>query len=166
MEVKIEVIRRRISVTQGFADVVINGQVLFSCRDTIKLLEPGEKYFGPYIAGYASTTPDIQFIEGMLYHRYDNVYHYSDRVKTRFSELKAAEIASADEMYRETLEELAKANRWPKEIIVKGQVGTLYNVHPLGNNKFRPIYMFGSGTKFVEEEELIPYYGSTTHHLV
>lgn len=159
MEVKIEVVRRRISATQGFADVVINGEVIFSCGDDIKLLEPGEKYYGPYIAGYASTTPDMQFIEGMLYHKYDDVYHYSERVKHKFQTLLQKEIDAADVMFSETLDEIAKQHCWPSDIIVKGIVGTLHSVHPLGRGRFRPIYLFPSGTKFVAEDELIPYHG-------
>ena len=91
MEIKITVERRRGSVTQGMVDVLINGEKVMDFGDTIELLKPGEKYYGPNIGGYASKTPDIAFVLGMLYHPHDDVYHLSDQVKALLGKLKEQE---------------------------------------------------------------------------
>lgn len=157
MEVKFDVKRRRISVTQGFADVCLNGEVLFSCGDNIKLLEPGEKYYGEFIAGYASTTPDIDILQGMIYHKYDHVYHYSDRIKHQMDKLREEEVNDAPVCQK--LSTLADTLHWPNKIMVNDSIGILSGFVPVNKLRYRPIYSFPSGDKLVEDSDLIPYDG-------
>jgi len=100
MEFTITVNRRRGSVTQGEVDVLINNVKIMSFGDTIELIKPGDKYYGELIGNWASTVPDISFIRGMLYHPFDDMYHYSDRVKKALDEAQAQETQEAKE--RET----------------------------------------------------------------
>ena len=67
MKLEIEVKRRRFSVTQGQADVYVNGEMVISFGDTIEIINDGQ--------------PDSMFIRGLLFHPYDDVYHYSEKVK-------------------------------------------------------------------------------------
>lgn len=76
-----EVRRVRTSVTQGEAQVWCNGKFLINFADKIEIVQPGGVYYGDNVGGYASTTPDSDFLMGALYHGMDDVYHYSDRVK-------------------------------------------------------------------------------------
>lgn len=68
MKYVIEVKRSRPSVTQGSAEVYVNGEEMISFNDDIKLIKPNEKYYGDLIGGWASVTPDEEFIKGMLFH--------------------------------------------------------------------------------------------------
>jgi hypothetical protein len=91
--VEIEVKRIRPSVTQGEADVYINGEKIISFGDTICLKQNDDnftdgfrtfknvKHYGEVIGGWGSIKPDSDFILGLLYHPFDNVYHYSDKFK-------------------------------------------------------------------------------------
>lgn len=81
MKLEIEVVRRRFSVTQGQADVLVNGQKVISFGDNIQIVKDGQTYYGEKIGDWASVTPDSAFIKGLLWHPYDMVYHYSDLVK-------------------------------------------------------------------------------------
>lgn len=81
MQLKIEVKRRRLSVTQGMADVFINGKLAISFGDEIVYIKEGERYYGDLIGNYASKKPDVNFIKGLLWHPYDDIYHYSDKAK-------------------------------------------------------------------------------------
>ena len=81
MKLEIEVVRRRFSVTQGQADVLINGKTAISFGDKIEYIEEGETYYGDLIGNYASKKPDADFIRGLLWHPYEKVYHYSDKAK-------------------------------------------------------------------------------------
>lgn len=81
MEIKITIERHRTSVTQGSADVLINGEKLITFHDEICLIKPGEKIFGEKIGSWASKTPDTNFIIGLLRHPLENTYHYSNLVK-------------------------------------------------------------------------------------
>ena len=81
MKLEIEVVRRRSSVTQGQADVLVNGQKVISFGDTIQIVKDGQTYYGEKIGDWASVIPDGAFIKGLLWHPYDKVYHYSDLVK-------------------------------------------------------------------------------------
>lgn len=82
-----EVRRNRGSVTQGTATVLLNGQEMISFQDKIEIIHPGEKYYGPICGGWASKTPDYNFIRGLLWHNLDEVYHYSDKPKAIIQEL-------------------------------------------------------------------------------
>lgn len=73
--------RNRASVTQGTATVFLNGQEVLTFGDKIELIKDGQAYYGDIIGGYASVTPDENFIKGCLFHPYDDIYHYSDKVK-------------------------------------------------------------------------------------
>lgn len=87
MDIKITVKRRRMSVTQGMADVYINDVLVMSFGDTIEMIKEGEKYYGKLIGNWASKIPDTRFVIGMLYHPYDELYHYSERVKKVLNKL-------------------------------------------------------------------------------
>ena len=90
---QIEVKRIRPSVTQGEAQVFINGEYVISFADTICLKQSdgnftngfktfkNARHYGEVIGGWGSIKPDSDFILGLLYHPYDNVYHYSDKFK-------------------------------------------------------------------------------------
>lgn len=78
---QIEVKRNRKSVTQGEAEVLINGKEVVTFADEIKMINEGQLFYDENIGGYASITPDSDFILGLLYHEADNIYHYSDLVK-------------------------------------------------------------------------------------
>ncbi len=73
--------RNRASVTQGTATVFLNGQEVLTFGDKIELIKDGQAFYGENIAGYASVIPDENFIKGVLFHPYDDIYHYSRRVK-------------------------------------------------------------------------------------
>lgn len=81
MKLEIEVKRRRLSVTQGQADVYVNGEMVISFGDTIEIINDGQPYYSEKIGNWASTVPDSKFIRGLLFHPYDDVYHYSEKVK-------------------------------------------------------------------------------------
>ncbi len=91
--INIEVKRNRPSVTQGTADVYINGELIISFDDQMYLKNndgtftngfntiKNAKHYGEVISGWGSIKPDSDFIFGLIYHVYDNVYHYSDLFK-------------------------------------------------------------------------------------
>ena len=81
MKLEIEVKRRRFSATQGQADVYVNGEMVISFSDTIEIINDGQPYYSEKIGNWASTVPDPMFIRGLLFHSYDDVYHYSEKVK-------------------------------------------------------------------------------------
>lgn len=75
-----EVKRIRRSVTQGAAEIWCNGERFASFGDDMKIIEPGEKYYGEIITGWASMTPDAQFIKAALFHQHENRYHMAEGV--------------------------------------------------------------------------------------
>jgi hypothetical protein len=77
----IEVKRRRMSVTQGEAVVVIDGKEIITFADTIEFIKEGMPFFGEKIGDWASIKPDSDFILGAIYHPYDATYNYSSKVK-------------------------------------------------------------------------------------
>ena len=77
--------RERYSVTQGNATVYLNGEKILVFADKIRLIKDGETYYGENIGGWASVIPDNDFINGVLFHPLDSVYHYSDKVKAIIS---------------------------------------------------------------------------------
>ena len=81
MKYIIEVKRRRSSVTQGSAHVLVNGVEVADFYDEIKLLKNGEHYYGENIGGWASVTPDETFIKGMLFHPFEELYHMSEKFR-------------------------------------------------------------------------------------
>ena len=76
--------RERYSATQGNATVYLNGEKILTLADEIKLIKDDETYCGENIDGWASTTPDNDFINSVLFHPldsvYDSVYYYSDKI--------------------------------------------------------------------------------------
>lgn len=92
-----EVKRVRMSATQQEAHVYCNGRFVTNFGDEPKLLEPGEKYYGPLAGGWASTTPDAQFIHATLFHPHDDIYHVSDNVRKLIEARKREETANAAE---------------------------------------------------------------------
>ena len=91
MKIEFEVKRSRGSVTQGMVDVLINGEKVMDFGDKIEIIQDGEKYYGEKIGNWASKIPDTQFIIGTLYHAYDDIYHYSDKVKEKLNEIMERE---------------------------------------------------------------------------
>lgn len=81
MKYLIEVKRNRISVTQGYATVYVNGEEMISFGEEIKLIRQSEKYYGEMIDGWASTKPDEAFIKGMLFHPFDRYYRCSEKFR-------------------------------------------------------------------------------------
>lgn len=81
MKYVIEVKRNRPSVTQGSAEVYVNGEEMISFNDEIILIKQNEKYYGDLICGWASVTPDEEFIKGMLFHPYDEYCHHSEKFR-------------------------------------------------------------------------------------
>lgn len=79
--------RERQSVTQGTATVYLNGEKVLTFGDTIELIKEGRPYHGENIGGWASTKSDSSFINGVLFHPKDGIYHYSDKVKEIISKL-------------------------------------------------------------------------------
>ena len=96
MEIKITVERRRGSVTQGSAAVLINGTPAVTFGDKIELIKPGEKYYGELIGGWASKTPDSAFILGMLTHPHEAIYRLCEKAKILIEEEKVREVESAN----------------------------------------------------------------------
>ncbi len=144
MEIKITVERRRGSVTQGMADVLINGEKVAEFGDTIELIHPGEKYYGELIGNWASRKPDTAFIRGLLFHPHDEVYHISDKAKAALNKVEAEETEGAAER-PPRIEEIRQKYGWPKKIQRDGYIGTLVDVQPLNEGDPAPIYRFPGG---------------------
>lgn len=53
MKLEIEVKRRRFSVTQGQADVYVNGEMVISFGDTIEIINDGQPYYSEKIGNWA-----------------------------------------------------------------------------------------------------------------
>lgn len=81
MDYTFSVKRSRGSVTQGEATVYLNGVALVTFGDKIELIKEGQEYHGEMIGGWASTTSDGAFVHGVLFHPYEDYYHYSDKVR-------------------------------------------------------------------------------------
>lgn len=79
MEITIE--RVRGSVTQGEVRTYVNGQYILNWGDKIELIHEGEEFYGAEIGGWASKQPDSGFALGLIWHPFDYMYHYSDKVK-------------------------------------------------------------------------------------
>lgn len=76
MDFNFTVKRERHSTTQGEAVVYLNGVEMIRFGDTIELVD-GE---------WKSIKKDSDFIRGLLFHPYDNIYKYSDKVKKYLDE--------------------------------------------------------------------------------
>ena len=74
---------------------IINGHFITNFGDELKIIEPGEKYYGELIGNWASTTPDAKFIRSSLYHPYDYIYHISDKIREILDNAIEKEIESA-----------------------------------------------------------------------
>lgn len=75
--------RVRGSVTQGEVKVFINGEYILNFGDNIVLPERGaspEDYYGDDIGGWRSSQPDSSFVLGLIWHPFDYIYHYSDKI--------------------------------------------------------------------------------------
>ena len=81
MKLEIEVKRIRVSVTQGYAHVYVNGEKAITFEDKIEIIPEGGTYYGEMISGWASVTSDSSFINGLLWHKYDYIYKHSKKVK-------------------------------------------------------------------------------------
>lgn len=95
--------RVRLSATQGWVEVYVNGEYILNFGDDIVLPERGanpEDYYGDDIGGWRSSKPDSAFVLGLIWHPMDYVYHYSERI------CKALGI---------TQEEWIEGNYWNRE---------------------------------------------------
>lgn len=93
MRYVIEVRRSRLSVTQGFATVCVNGTEMVTFGDQIELIKPGQHWYGDKIGGWASTTPDESFIKGMLFHPFEEFYRHSKKFRDMLdAEIKRQEV--------------------------------------------------------------------------
>lgn len=75
--------RIRGSVTQGEVKVFVNGKYVLNFGDKIVLPERGanpEDYYGDNIGGWRSSGPDSGFVLGLIWHPFDYIYHYSERI--------------------------------------------------------------------------------------
>lgn len=81
MKLVIEVRRRRMSVTQGEADVYVNGEKAVTFGDKIELIGEGERCYGENIGGWGSKKPDTDFIAGFLWHPHDELYNYREKME-------------------------------------------------------------------------------------
>lgn len=81
MKLVIEVKRRRMSVTQGEADVYVNGQKVITFGDEIEMIKEGERCYGDNIGGWGSKKPDSAFIAGYLWHPHDELYNFREKLE-------------------------------------------------------------------------------------
>lgn len=81
MKYVFEVRRKRYSVTQGVAEVYLNGEKMIDFADQIERVSDRANGFGENIDGWQSTTPDEEFIKALLFHPFDASYHYSEKVR-------------------------------------------------------------------------------------
>lgn len=87
MSVVFTVKRDRESVTQGYARVFMNDVMINSFGDNIVFVGRNGECFGLNIDGWGSIVSDEEFIKGAMYHPYDKVYHYSNRIKSQFDKI-------------------------------------------------------------------------------
>ncbi len=84
MELKFEVKRKRGSVTQGEATVLLNGQEVITFADNITLTtENRGAEYGDLIGDWQSCKPDSDFIKGVLFPFYTN----AEKIKTRILQI-------------------------------------------------------------------------------
>lgn len=94
MKYVIEVRRGRLSVTQGYAIVCVNGIEMMTFGDEIEMIKDGQRWYGDKIGGYASTTPDESFIKGMLFHPFEEYYQYSAKFRKMLdTAIKSQEVS-------------------------------------------------------------------------
>lgn len=71
--------RVRSSVTQGECKAYINGTYILNFGDDIVIIpkeaDPAD-YYGENIGGFASKLPDSSMTLGLIWHPYDDIYHY------------------------------------------------------------------------------------------
>ena len=75
--------RARQSATQGEVKMYVRGNYVLNFGDKIDLIRKGDnkEYYGADIGGWASVKPDSSFCLGLVWHPYDEIYHYSDMVR-------------------------------------------------------------------------------------
>lgn len=104
MKLEIEVRRNRISVTQGYVEVWMNGEEVIAFGDEIEIIGEGEKFYGPLIGGWASKKPNTQFIIGAMRYAFPEGNNMGTREVGRFldklreQETNAARILKKGEM--------------------------------------------------------------------
>lgn len=75
--------RVRSSVTQGECRVYINGTYILNFGDDIVIVPKeasADDYYGDDIGGWKSSKPDSTFALGLIWHPFDNLYHYDKLV--------------------------------------------------------------------------------------
>jgi hypothetical protein len=92
----IEVKRRRMGVTQGEADVYVNGQKVITFGDKIEMNKEGERCYGENIGGWGSKKPDSAFIAGYLWHPHDELYSYREKLERILTDGEELEAIGTD----------------------------------------------------------------------
>ena len=154
MEIRITVERRRSSVTQGTATVLVNGEKIMDFGDKIEIIPPGGKYYGELIGDWASVEPDVSFITGALYHPHDECYKLSELVKKALAKAELQERQSAQTAPTE-LQKAAEKYGWSMKIKARGEVARLVSIQPLNDGTVEPVYRFPGGDSLVDKAEII-----------
>lgn len=156
MEIKITVERRRGSVTQGSAVVLINGTPAATFGDTIELIAPGEKYYGEIISGWASKTPDTNFVLGMLCHPYDEIYHLRDLAKKVLEDIKTQEEQEAQTYKKVKAVKYVATDTWGRMVFVD-ESGKVWKYTEPGENPMeRHDRLYDSGSNDIYGEPGFP----------
>lgn len=73
----IEVQPVKVSATQGHVNVLINDEIIVSWGDDSECVEDGWEF-------ESDTENPGKYVTSLLYHKFDNLYHYSDMVRKAF----------------------------------------------------------------------------------
>lgn len=108
MKLVIEVKRRRTSVTQGEADVYVNGQKAVTFGDKIEMIKEGDRCYGENIGGWGSKKPDSAFITGYLWHPHDERCNYREELERILTDGEELEALGANNKDKEGRDERQK----------------------------------------------------------
>ena len=122
-----EVKRERMSVTQGSASVYYGGYKVVTFVDKIELIPDGSEYYGEIIGGWASIISDYDFIQSVLNHPLDEIYHFSDKMREVMKEVRKNGATRAIENESEKLPGYAVKRRFDDmDIYYKGEYITTF----------------------------------------
>lgn len=119
MKLCFEVERRRGSVTQGEAAVLLNGQEVITFGDKIELCPKGTrrgKEYGENIDGYQSVKSDADFLRGVLFPFYLNEKRIKDRIAEILNrEDKITELTDYGYTREQAEESVERCREWLEE---------------------------------------------------
>lgn len=119
MKLCFEVERRRGSVTQGEAAVLLNGQEVITFGDKIELCPKGTrrgKEYGENIDGYQSVKSDADFLRGVLFPFYLNEKRIKDRIAEILNrEDKITELTDYGYTREQAEESVERCREWWEE---------------------------------------------------